>query len=48
MLEIELELPVNIRVIDVAQHPSLFRHLLVKRSSGYGRVQHELMKIGVV
>ena len=48
MLEIELELPMNVGVINAAQHAPLLRHLLVKRGSRDRRVQHELMKVGIM
>ena len=45
--EIEALLPVNVRQIHVEQ-PPLLPHLAVQRRPGHGRVQHELVQVGVV
>ena len=48
MLEIEFELAEHVGVIDVGQPAAFLDHLLIKRSAGCGRVEDELMEVGVV
>ena len=46
--EVELELAMDVRQIDVGQDASLRRELAIERRAGNRRVQHELVGIGLV
>ena len=47
-LEVELVLAVDVGQVHVVEHAALLRHLGVQRRAGHGRVEHELVEIGVV
>src|SRR5579871_4555014 len=48
VFEIEFELTMNVGIVDIAQHAPLFGHLLIEWGSWHRRVEHELVKVGVV
>ena len=47
MLEVEAELAVNVRQVDVEQ-PALFGHVAIERRARHRRVEHELVQVGLV
>src|SRR5208283_333155 len=48
MPEVELELAMNVGGVHVRQQASLLTHFLIKRRTRNRRVEHELVKIGLV
>ena len=48
VLEIELVLAVDVGQIDALQHAPLLGHFGEERRARHGRVEHELVEIGVV
>ena len=47
MFEVELVLAVDVGEVHVEQ-PAFLLHLLVERRARHGRIQHELVKVGVM